>query len=247
MLRTFGVALSAVTLALVAGAGAASAVDTPAVPSPTSPTPTPTLVCPPALPITGGVAGATTTSVTVSYSIFMSPPCGYDPPIMVSLFASRDDAVQGRDPVAESVSGPERSGNVTIGGLEPDTEYWFRFSDAEGRPDPYFIGGPARTAAASSCGATAVIDSSWASGFVATVTVRNTGSVPLDGWRVSWRWSGDERVQSVWGGVVDAAGRDVTVRNAPYNGTLAPGGTTTFGLLAATSAAPVGIVLTCGR
>ncbi|NGM15079.1 endoglucanase [Verrucosispora sp. CWR15] len=253
MLRTFGVVLTAVTLAAVAGVTAAGAANTQAAPLGTprlmttvSPTATPTVACPPALPISGRVTGVTATTVTISYTLqFSGPPCGYDLPMTVLLFASYEDAATWQNPVAEAVTGLERNGQVTLDGLTPDTEYWFRFSDVEARRDPYVIGGPVRTEPVSGCGATATIDARWGSGFVATVTVRNTGSESLDGWLVRWRWSGDERIQSVWGGVSDGAGADVTIRNASYNGTVAPGGSTTFGLLASAGTAPSGITATC--
>src|SRR5689334_14401371 len=104
-----------------------------------SPTPMPTLTCPPALPVSGTVTAVTTSSLTISYSMLLTPPCGYNPPVTVTLFAGREDAQQWLNPVAEVVSGPERSGQVTIEGLTPDTAYWFRFS-ADGRHDPYVIG-----------------------------------------------------------------------------------------------------------
>ncbi|WP_238424372.1 cellulose binding domain-containing protein [Micromonospora parastrephiae] len=165
----------------------------------------------------------------------------------IRLFASRDDAVKWLNPVAEAVSGPEPNGTVTIDRLTPDTEYWYRFSDVEGRRDPYIVGGPARTLAPVACRATATIDARWGSGFVATATVRNTGTEPIDTWRVAWRWSGDERLQTVWCGVATTAGVDVTVGNASYNGTLAPGAATTFGLLVSSSAVPDGLTLACNR
>ncbi|MFF0151703.1 cellulose binding domain-containing protein [Micromonospora sp. NPDC005203] len=214
-----------------------------AAPTPT-PIPTPTIACPPALPIGASVTAVTTTSVTISYSIFFRPPCGYDPPLTVSLFASREDAQQWRAPVAAAASGSERAGAVTIDRLTPDTEYWYRFSDPNGKRDP-FVFGSARTAALTSCRATASIDAQWGSGFLVTATVRNIGSQPLDRWRVSWRWSGDERVENVWGGVLETVGADLTVRNATYDGTLAPGGVARFGLLVSTSAVPDGLTLTC--
>ncbi|MET7834299.1 cellulose binding domain-containing protein [Micromonospora sediminicola] len=241
MVRTFGAALAA-ALALTGLAAPAGALRSSASTAAT-PTPAPTLTCPPALPVSGQVTGATTSSLTITYWMVLSPPCGYDPPLVVSLFASREDATQWRDPVAEAVTGPERSGSVTVGGLTPGTAYWFRFGDTKGVRDPYVIGGPARTL--SFCAATATIDSSWGGGFVATVTVRNNGTAPMSGWLTSWRWSGDERVQSVWGGVAEGVGPDVTVRNASWNGTLPPGGSATFGLLVATSAAPGAITPDC--
>lgn len=242
MIRMF---LAVTTIALGVWAGTTSAAEATPTPTPSlTPTPSPTMVCPPALPITAIVTGATTTSLTISYSIFFRPPCGYDPPMTIRLFASREDAQLWEAPLAEAVSGPERSGAVTIGRLTPDTEYWYRFSDADGRRDPYAISS-ARTLPLTACRATATIDARWGNGFVATVTVRNAGTEPLDRWRASWRWSGDERVQTVWGGVVETAGVDVTVRNAPYNGMLAPGAATTFGLLVASSAVPDGLTMAC--
>ncbi|MEE3918427.1 hypothetical protein V2I01_07080 [Micromonospora sp. BRA006-A] len=113
MLRTLGAALAA-ALALT-GLAASAGADRPPATTTTlataaTPAPTPTFACPPALPVSGQVTGATTTSITITYWMVLSPPCGYDPPLVVSLFASREDATAWRDPVAEAVTGPERSG-----------------------------------------------------------------------------------------------------------------------------------------
>ncbi|WP_433381685.1 cellulose binding domain-containing protein [Actinoplanes sp. CA-142083] len=229
-----------VLVGLVAGGVGTAAAGAPLAPAAT-PTPGPTLTCPPALPVSGGVTAATATSLTVTYSMLLTPPCGYNPPVTVTLFAGQSDAQQWLNPVAEAVSGPERSGKVTLDGLTPDTAYWFRFS-ADGRHDPYVIG-TGRTAAVAVCTATAAIDSAWSGGFVATVTVRNVGAETLTGWRVSWQWLGGERILSLWNAVAQG---DSAVGNASYNGTLAPSGATTFGMLVS-GAPPTGIALTCAR
>ncbi|MFG2063114.1 cellulose binding domain-containing protein [Micromonospora sp. NPDC048871] len=244
MKRMFGVVLAAATLTLAAGLVTPAVAQT--APAAT-PTPSPTPVCPPVLPINAMVTGTTATSVTITYSAFIVPPCGYDPPITFHLFGSQEDATQWQNPVAEGTSGPERSGAVTIGGLTPDTQYWFRLSDAQGVRDRYVIGGPARTGSTPPCSATATIDSGWGTGFVVTVTVRNPSESQLNGWRVRWTTPGGERVQSVWNAVLEAAGPEVRVRHAEYNRVLAPGGSTTFGFLASAAIVPQEIVLTCER
>jgi chitodextrinase len=258
-----GVLVGGVAVALVGliagGTGDAAAspvtVSTSAGPTPAAspvtasttagPTPAPTLTCPPALPVSGAVSAATASSLTISYSMLLTPPCGYNPPVTVTLFASREDAQQWLGPVAEAVSGPERNGTVTVNGLIPDTAYWFRFS-ADGRHDPYVIGS-GRTAVLSVCSATLVIDNAWSGGFIATVTVRNVAEQTLDAWRVSWRWPGSESILAVWNGVTQDGGVDVTIRNASYNGTLPPGGSTTFGMVVAAGAPPGNITPACGR
>jgi hypothetical protein len=248
MLQRFSVVLggAALVLAGLVAGGVSSAGASPVTPSTTtSPSLTPPPTCPPVLPLTGGVTAVTATSVTVNYLISLTPPCGYNPPVTVTLFASREDAQQWQNPVAEAVSGPERHGTVTVGGLTADTVYWFRFS-ADGKRDTYVLGS-ARTAPTPVCAATVAIGHSWSGGFVATVTVRNVGTETLDGWRVAWRWSADERFLAVWNGVVEGSGPDVAIRNSSHNGTLAPGGSRTFGMLVAGSVPPGGIAPTCGR
>jgi len=227
-----GSALLALTGLVVVGASPGTAAPTTA--------PTPGLTCPPVLPISGSASAVTPTSVTIRYSIFLAPPCGYDPPVTVTLFASRDNAQQWLDPVAEAVSGPERSGDVTLDGLTPGTEYWLRFT-AGGHRDPYVFPS-VRTAPLHPCTATVRIDSAWGGGFVATVTVRNTGDEALDGWRVSWSWAGDEHVQSLWNAVAQGP---ATAGNASYNATVAPGASTTFGMLVTTSGGPASLTPSC--
>lgn len=244
MLRKFGVLLAATTMVLAGLAGTAGAGVPTAVPTPAPTTPLP---CPPVLPISGSLAGATATSLTIRYSIMLSPPCGYDPPITVSLFTSRADAEQWRDPVAEATSGPQRYGEVTVDGLTPDTGYWFRFSDVADRRDTYLIGGPARTATQPACVATGTVTAAWAGGHVTSITVRNEGAEPIDGWRVWWQWSGDERIQTMWNAVPDGEGAVAVVRNASHNGSLPPGASATFGLLVESSVAPTDTTLSCGR
>jgi cellulase/cellobiase CelA1 len=237
---------AAVALAGMIAGGAGTAAASPVtVPAGTAPTPAPTLTCPPALPISGWVSAATTTSLTIGYSMLLTPPCGYNPPVTVTLFADLADAQQWQRPVAEAVSGPERSGTVTVGGLTPDTVYWFRFG-ADGRHDPYVISS-GRTAPLRACAATLTIDNAWHGGLTATVTVRNVANETIDGWRVSWRWPGDERILTLWNGVTQDGGADVTVRNSSYNGTVSPGGSTTFGMVVASSTPPGDIALTCDR
>ena len=73
--------------------------------------------------------------------------------------------------------------------------------------------------------------SSWPGGSQVDVSVSNTGSAPTTGWKVSWTlWSG-QTVSQVWNGSVTTSGSTATVTNAAYNGTLAPGSSTGFGMI----------------
>jgi endo-1,4-beta-xylanase len=87
----------------------------------------------------------------------------------------------------------------------------------------------------SSCAASFHSDNDWGSGFTATVTVTNTGSVPISSWRVTWTWAGNQRVTNAWSTTLSQSGQAVTASSADYNGSLAPGASTSFGFQASYS------------
>jgi cellulase/cellobiase CelA1 len=78
--------------------------------------------------------------------------------------------------------------------------------------------------------------SQWTGGFVASVTVHNTGTAPVDGWTLGFSFAGDQRIASLWGGVHTQTGAAVTVRDAGWNSMIAPGGSASFGLQGAWTA-----------
>jgi lysophospholipase L1-like esterase len=85
---------------------------------------------------------------------------------------------------------------------------------------------------AGACSATYSIVNQWPGAFQGGVTVRNNGTVALNGWTVRWTWPNGQVITQLWGGAPSASGSSVTVRNVDYNGTLAPGATVTFGFIA---------------
>ncbi|MFF8381875.1 glycoside hydrolase family 9 protein [Streptomyces sp. NPDC015661] len=90
---------------------------------------------------------------------------------------------------------------------------------------------------AASCAVTYRVDSSWANGFTATVTVKNTGASAVSGWTLGWTFAGDQRISGAWNATVSQSGSAVTARDAGWNGTLAPGGSADFGFQATYSGA----------
>jgi hypothetical protein len=76
------------------------------------------------------------------------------------------------------------------------------------------------------------IVNSWPGGFQAQVVVKNTGSGTLNGWRLGWTFPGNQAITSLWNGSYTQSGSGVTVTNASYDGTLAPGATATVGFTA---------------
>ncbi|MDT7788016.1 MAG: hypothetical protein QOF58_6435 [Pseudonocardiales bacterium] len=105
---------------------------------------------------------------------------------------------------------------------------------------PGSVGGPGQPGG--TCTATTAVTGSWNGGFQGEVTVANPTASAIDGWTVRFTLPGGHTVSQVWGGT---AGGSVTVTNASYNGTLAPGASTTFGFLASGSGAAAISAATC--
>ncbi|TQS19428.1 endo-1,4-beta-xylanase, partial [Microbispora hainanensis] len=93
------------------------------------------------------------------------------------------------------------------------------------------------------CSATIRTVNSWPGGFQSEVTV-SAGSSSVNGWTVQWTWPGGQTFSSLWNGTQSVSGSSVTVRNAPYNGSIGAGSSTTFGFTANGSAATPSLTCT---
>jgi hypothetical protein len=71
--------------------------------------------------------------------------------------------------------------------------------------------------------------SQWSGGFVAGMTITNTGTTAVNGWTLKFTFPGDQQITSAWNGTPTQSGENVTITNASYNGAIAPGGNTTVG------------------
>jgi hypothetical protein len=72
-------------------------------------------------------------------------------------------------------------------------------------------------------------ENKWSGGYTAQIKVTNLGQA-IDGWRLSWTYTGDQQVTSAWNATVTQTGRAVLAVNTSWNGTLAAGGNAEFGL-----------------
>ncbi|GLY82129.1 endo-1,4-beta-xylanase [Actinoallomurus iriomotensis] len=68
----------------------------------------------------------------------------------------------------------------------------------------------------------------WGSGFTANITVTNQGPA-ISGWTLKYSYAGDQRLSQGWSGTWSQSGKDVTVTDAGWNGTLATGASTSIG------------------
>ncbi|MEV0403320.1 endo-1,4-beta-xylanase [Actinoallomurus sp. NPDC050550] len=68
----------------------------------------------------------------------------------------------------------------------------------------------------------------WGTGFTAAITITN-GSSAISGWTLKYSYAGNQTLSQGWSGTWSQSGKDVTVTNASWNGTLPAGASTSVG------------------
>ncbi|WP_144119511.1 glycoside hydrolase family 9 protein [Catellatospora sichuanensis] len=69
----------------------------------------------------------------------------------------------------------------------------------------------------------------WSNGFTGNVTVKNTGTATINGWTLRFSFTAGQQVTQSWSSKYTQTGADVAITNESWNGTLAPGASTSFG------------------
>lgn len=80
-----------------------------------------------------------------------------------------------------------------------------------------------------SCRVSYQLVSQWDGGFSVNMVLTNTGSVPIEGWILAFTFSGDQQITNLWNGNLSQKGQQVTITNAGWNGTIAPGNAANLG------------------
>ena len=137
-----------------------------------------------------------------------------------------------------------RSGSVLVGsttgttlavtGLTAATAYTFTVVavDAAGNVSPASAPVTVTTADPPAAGGCAVgyVTSTWDTGFTANITITNTGTAGINGWTLAFTFpSTGQKVGQAWSANATQTGTAVALSNVSYNGTLAPGASTSFG------------------
>ena len=83
-------------------------------------------------------------------------------------------------------------------------------------------------AATAGCQVTYTVSSQWAGGFTANVALTNLGS-PVTSWTLRWSFTAGQTVSQAWNATATQSGAAVTATSLSYNGSLATGGSASFG------------------
>ncbi|MET9903702.1 glycoside hydrolase family 48 protein [Streptomyces sp. NPDC006446] len=69
----------------------------------------------------------------------------------------------------------------------------------------------------------------WGSGFTADLTITNRGTDAINGWTLTYAYTGNQTLTNGWNGTWSQSGKTVTAKNAAWNGTIAAGAAVTAG------------------
>ena len=136
--------------------------------------------------------------------------------------------------------GTSTSGSFTVMNLGPGTAYTLNvvavdhngYQSVPSAPVRFTTGTPAH----STCAVTYDVSDGWGSGFVANLTITNTGPNAINGWTLAFSFpsSTESLTTSNWNGNWTWSGTNVQVTNLSWNGDLAPdsGNTISLGFVA---------------
>ncbi|MCF6468605.1 beta-mannosidase [Nonomuraea sp. MG754425] len=181
----------------------------------------------PTTPGTPSAAGVTSSGATLTWSASTdsggSGLAGYD--------------VYREQGATDPLLGSSTTNSIALTGLSPSTQYqvYVRARDGAGNQSTASATNTFTTTSGGGtgggCTAAGTVQSQWSGGYVVQpVTVTNTGTSGVTGWTVTFTLPAGHSLAGSWNATVTSSGQTVTARNAGYNGTLAAGGSTSFGV-----------------
>ncbi|MBN1172194.1 MAG: polysaccharide deacetylase family protein [Micromonosporaceae bacterium] len=99
--------------------------------------------------------------------------------------------------------------------------------------------------ASGACRVTATVNG-WNTGLTAAVTITNTSTATVSGWKLTFTLPSGQTITSGWNATYSPTSGQVTATNASYNGTISPNASVSIGYQAThggTAAAPTGFAL----
>ncbi|MFF3937082.1 cellulase family glycosylhydrolase [Streptomyces phaeofaciens] len=192
----------------------------------------------PSTPGTPTASAVTATSVTLGWSA-----------------ATDNVGVAGYDVVrisggSESAVAASTTNAVTVTGLTAGTAYSFAVyaRDAAGNRSARSgtVNVTTGSAPATPCSVGYRVVGEWPGGFQGDITLRNTGTAAVNGWKLVFAFADGQTVTNMWGGTATQSGGTVSVAPASYTSTIPAGGSVIVGFIGAkgaTNTAPAAFTL----
>jgi len=172
--------------------------------------------------------------ITTSTIVWLIPTALCATSLSATAYRSQADAAAQTNPVSTVTVGLPTA-TLTLGGLQPNTDYWVRFSGGFGIQGPHHtdpVGGTTTTTTTTTTGSPKVCFASWRTvsawpgGFLGEVTVVNTTTTASTSWQVGWTWSGTARLTASYHATLGGTAVSPTLTALDWNRVIQPGGST---------------------
>jgi hypothetical protein len=126
-------------------------------------------------------------------------------------------------------SGPTSTGSSsgTSASSTPSTSASSSSSSAPSSPSSSV----STSSAGAACTVTSSVTGSWSGGYQLAFTVTNTGTTATSGWAVHFSFAGSQTIANSWNVTATQSGQAVSANSVSYNGSLAPGTSTSWGMV----------------
>jgi mannan endo-1,4-beta-mannosidase len=151
-------------------------------------------------------AASSTTGVT--YNVYASAVSGFTP------------AAGNR--IATGVTGTSYANN----GLAPSTARYYAVTAQNVNGESAASNqASATTQSGVACKVGYSLTTQWNGGFQTSIAIKNTGSLPVNGWHLTWTWAGDQQITGAWDSTYVQSGKNATLTNESWNASIAVGAT----------------------
>ncbi|CCK29425.1 secreted beta-mannosidase [Streptomyces davaonensis JCM 4913] len=134
---------------------------------------------------------------------------------------------------SETPAASSTTGTATITSLTANTSYTFAVyaRDAAGNRSPRSTTVTVTTddTPAGNCSVGYRVTGEWPGGFQGELTIRNTGTTPVNGWTLAFAFPDGQTVTNMWGGTPTQNGSAVSVASVSWTSTIPASGSVTVG------------------
>jgi hypothetical protein len=112
-------------------------------------------------------------------------------------------------------------------GLAPSTVHYYKVTaqNSGGESGSSNQASATTQAAGVSCQVVYTVTTQWNVGFGTALTIKNTGTTPINGWNLTWTWAGNQQITQSWNSSYTQTGKNASLTNLSWNPTIAPGAT----------------------
>jgi hypothetical protein len=176
----------------------------------------------PPIPRNLTATAVSSSEIDLKWSVVIPPPgCNF---ALYDLYASTDPNFQPSP--SSRIAFQILTNKFPHKNLQPSTTYYYivRAADLAGESgNSNEASAITQQGSSSTCHVTYANQNDWGTGFSAAISIQNTGSSQINGWNLTWTWSGSQQITQSWNANFSQQSNNASLTNAAWNGIINPG------------------------